>query len=116
MSPRADEHEGVLNDTAVKRESDQMNAEARKILTEDLLMFTESEAFLRWFGKYAVPAMTQDFPVNNGSQLAEFMGRRQVVIEIIKEMDDVSPGFVKRIFEVREKYDNRLRHAAQVRD
>lgn len=113
---RADEHEGDLSNTEVKRQNDQMNAEARKILAEDLLMLTESEAFLRWFGKHAVPALTQAFPVEHGSKLAQFMGRRELVLDVIKEMDDISPGFVRRIFEVREKYETRLRHAARVRD
>lgn len=113
MSPRADEHEGVLSDTQVKREADQRNARALQILSNDLLDLTESDVFLRWFGKYAAPALTQDFPVNNGSTLAQFMGRRQLVLQIVEEMDQASPGFLKRVMIVREQYENDLRLAAQ---
>lgn len=111
--PRADEHEGTLNDTETKRAADRMNSRARKILSHDLADLTENTAFLRWFGKYATPVLTQDFPVNNGSALAEFMGRRQLVLQVIEEMDAESPGFLKRVLIVREEYEKDLRHAAQ---
>lgn len=113
MSPRADEHEGSLSDTEVKRQHDRMESRAKQILQSDVLELTESGAFLRWFGKYAHPVLTQDFPVNNGSTLAQFMGRRQVVLQIISEMDEHSPGFVRRVLEARDDYERELQRAAE---
>src|SRR5438445_1376544 len=67
MSPRADEHEGDLNDTETKRRHDRAEARAVQILQHDALELTESGTFLRWFSKYAYPMLVQNFPVNNGS-------------------------------------------------
>lgn len=113
---RADEHEGILNDTEVKRQGDRVQKRAREILTADLEMLTEHKSFLRWFGKYAYPIMTQDVPVNNGSTLAHFMGRRQLVLEVIKEMDMESPGFLRRVLEVRDLYERELLAYAQQKE
>lgn len=110
---RADEHEGDLNSTETKRAADRMNSRARQILSGDLADLTENDAFLRWFGKYAHPMMTQNFPVNNGSLLAHFMGKREMILQIIDEMESESPGFLKRVLIVRERYENDLRLAAQ---
>lgn len=110
---RADEHEGDLSSADVKRQADQMNARAREIVSSDLLDLTEAEVFLRWFGRYVVPALTQDFPTSNAPELAKFMGRRGLILSIVEEMDVASPGFLRRVLAVREKYDNDLRLAAQ---
>lgn len=107
------EHEGDLNDTDVKRARDMREAEARKILYSDLNELTENDAFLRWFGKFAHPALTQDFSVNNGSNLAQFMGRRQIVIQMMADMDLAAPGFMLRMLTVREQYERRLEAATR---
>lgn len=113
---RADEHEGDLNSTEVKRQADQMNARAREILGDAFLHLTENEAFLLWFSTHAHPMMVQNFPVNNGSLLAHFMGKRELVLKMIDEMDSASPGFLQRMLGVRVKYHNDLRHAAQKKE
>lgn len=110
---RADEHEGALNDSEVKRQNDRANSRAAEILRNDALALTESGAFLRFFSRYAYPALYENFPVNGGSQLAEFMGKRALIIEIGKEMDAVSPGFHQRMLQARDDYALELQRAAQ---
>lgn len=110
---RADEHEGDLNDSEVKRANDRANSRAAEILRNDALALTESGAFLRYFSRYARPALYENFPVNSGSQLAEFMGKRALVIEISKELDAVSPGFYQRMLQASEDYVLELQRAAQ---
>lgn len=110
---RADQHEGVLNDTEVKRRADKANSRAKEILHHDLLALTENGAFLRWFGKYAYPALVQNFPVNNGSLLAHFMGRRELILQVVDEMDRESPGFIARILAARSDFENELLKAEE---
>lgn len=110
---RADEHEGELNDSEVKRQNDRANSRAAEILRNDALALTESDSFLRFFSRYAHPALYENYPVNSGSQLAEFMGKRALVIEISKEMDAISPGFYQRMLQARDDYARELQRAAQ---
>src|SRR5438270_167530 len=112
MSPRADEHEGALNDSEVKRQSDRANSRAAEILRNDALALTENGAFLRFFSRFAYPALAQNFPVNNGSTLAHFMGKRELVLQIIDELDAQSPGFIRRMLEARDDYQRELQRAA----
>ncbi len=85
-----------------------MEKYAKRVLRGDLSDLTEMDAFLRWFGRFAYPALRQDFPVNNGSNLAEFMGRRQLVNQIIDEMELEFPGFLRRLLEARDRYEQDL--------
>ena|SRR3989442_486895 len=112
MSPRADEHEGDLNDTETKRRHDRAEARAVQILQHDALELTESGTFLRWFSKYAYPMLVQNFPVNNGSMLAHFMGKRELVLQIVDEMNLYAPGFMQRMLSARADYEHQLEQAA----
>lgn len=109
---RADEHEGDLNNTEVKRQHDRVEARSTQILRSDIAELTEAGAFLRWYGKYLFPVLMQDFPVNNGSLLAQFMGRRQLALQIKEEMDLHSPGFINRVMAARMDYERELEMAA----
>jgi hypothetical protein len=113
---RADEHEGDLNDTEVRRQGDRMQKRARWVQNNDINDLTEGGAFLRWFGKFAYPAIFQDFPVNNGSSLAEFMGRRQLTLEMISDLDRDNPGFVQRLLAARADYEKDLLAFAQQKE
>lgn len=110
---RADQHEGVLNDSALKREKDRSQARANEILLNDLAYLTENEQFLRFFGGWAVPLLTQDFPPGKGAELERFMGRRALVLDVISKLDLVSPGVLTRMLEVRKQFENDLSQAAQ---
>lgn len=110
---RADEHEGDLNNTEVKRQHDRRESRAAQILSADVMELTESGAFLRWYGKYLYPSLMQDFPVNNGSLLAQFMGRRQLALQIKDEMEMLSSGFIRRVLEARDNYESELQRAAE---
>lgn len=111
---RADEHEGELNDSEVKRQNDRANSRAAEILRNDALALTESGSFLRFFSRYAYPALYEvPVSVDHGSRLAEFMGKRALIIEISKEMDAISPGFYQRMLQARDDYARELQRAAQ---
>jgi hypothetical protein len=110
---RADEHEGVLNDSQEKRESDMMRARADEIQLHDLVYLAENDQFLRFFGGWAVPALTQEFPPGSGAALERFMGRRGLVLDMISRLDLVSPGVLQRMLEVRRLYEKDIRAAAQ---
>jgi len=56
--------------------------------------------------------LTQDFPVNNGSTLAHFMGQRSLVLRMVAELDDALPGFLSRMLEARFDYERELDLAA----
>ena len=112
--PRADEHEGDLNDSAIKRQGDRTKKRANEVLRGDLFALTENQTFLRWFGKYAYPTLVQNFPVNSGSELAKFMGRRELILQVVDEMDATSVGFLRRVLEARDQYElDLLAHAQQ---
>lgn len=110
---RADQHEGDLNDSQTKRENDRYVARANEIETSDLLYLTENVEFLRFFGGWAVPLLTQEFPPGSGAALERFMGRRGLVLDMISKLDALSPGVLQRILEVRKNFVADLRHAAQ---
>lgn len=110
---RADQHEGDLNDSQVKRENDRYVARANEIQMSDLLYLTENEAFLRFFGGWAVPALTQEFPPGSGAALERFMGRRGLVLDMISKLELASPGVLQRTLEIRSRFESDLRHAAQ---
>lgn len=112
MSPRADEHEGDLNDTELKRAADKVNSRAAQILRSDIAELTTQGAFLRFFGRFAHPLLTQDFPVNNGSTLAHFMGQRALVLRMVAELEDCMPGFLSRLLAARFDYERELDLAA----
>lgn len=113
MNERPDEYEGGLGDPAAKEYNDRVAGRARRIMFDDLAELSEHQTFLRWIQRFIYPMLTQDVPVNNGSVLAEFMGRRKLLNEIQRELDEVAPGFLIRVLKAREKYEDDLRQAAQ---
>lgn len=113
MSLRPDEYDGALSSTEVKQENDRIAERARRVMSDDLIELAENATFLRWIQRFIYPTLTQTVPVNNGSMLAEFMGRRNLLNEIQRELDEVAPGFLIRVLKAREKYENDLRLAAQ---
>lgn len=110
---RADQHEGELNDSQAKRENDRYIARANEIQTSDLLYLTANVEFLRFFGGFAYPALMQDVKPGSGAALERFMGRREIVLEMIARLDLLEPGFLQRMLEVRKNFEADLRHAAQ---
>jgi len=115
MSPRADEHEGELNDTDAKRAKDRVEARALQIMRGDIANLTEQGAFLRYIGRHIYPALVQNFPVNSGSELAKFMGKREFALQIINDMDTDHPGFIARLLAARFDYERELELAASPR-
>jgi hypothetical protein len=113
MQERDFEHEGELSRTDVKRARDKREAASKKMITHCLLALTENGDFLLYFQRFVYPMMAQDFPVNNGSALAHFMGKRQLVLQIVAEMDAVSPGFLSRLLATRDSYEKQLRAAEE---
>jgi hypothetical protein len=111
-TPRADEHEGLLTDPELKKQADKVAKRTAAILRNDVAELTESGAFLRFFGRYATPALFEDYPVNNGSTLAHFMGGRGLVLRMIKELENEHPGFIDRMLAARLDYQRELEKAA----
>lgn len=109
---RADEHEGDLNDTQVAREADMRDATAFKILTQTNLLLTDDANFLLWIQKYVYPMMAQRVP-EHGADLERFMGRRNLLIEMINEMELAEPGFLSRVLGARDRYAQILLAAEQ---
>lgn len=109
---RADEHEGDLNDTLIARQSDMRDAEARKILTHTARLLSDDGNFLLWFQRYAYPVIAQKVP-EHGADLERFMGRRNLICEIMDEMDMVEPGFLSRVLAARDRYARALLAAEQ---
>jgi hypothetical protein len=91
-TPRADEHEGLLTDPELKKQADKVAKRTAAILRNDVAELTESGAFLRFFGRYATPALFEDYPVNNGSTLAHFMGSRGLVLRNDQGVGERAPG------------------------
>jgi hypothetical protein len=105
---RADEHEGDLNSTEVKRANDQIEKRAKEIMRQDITELTTNGAFLRYMGRYIYPALMQNVPVNNGSQLAHAMGKRELILAIIQEHESIEPNFVARVLAARNDYEREL--------
>lgn len=112
ITPRADEHEGALSDPEHKKQADKVAKRAAQILRSDVSELTESGAFLRFFARFSVPALFEDYPVNNGSMLAHFMGERALVLKMIKELEKEHPGFIDRMLSARFDYQLELEKAA----
>lgn len=105
----ADRSEGVLSDAQVQREARKADAQARRVNREDLYTLDRNANFRRWFGKYAVPLLMLDIRTSNGGDLQHFMGRRSLVLEMIKEFDDMEQGFYQRVLSARQAFENELR-------
>lgn len=110
--PRADEHEGPLADTEVKRAQDKAEARANMIMRADVAELTEGGAFLRFFGRFAHPVLFQRVPVSNGSQLAAWAGKRELVLDMVDAMEHDHPGFLERMLMARFDYARELNKAA----
>lgn len=111
---RADEYEGSLNDSLVKRAHDRLTAKQREIEKLDLRQLVANESFLRWFGRYAMPLLMQDQPVQNGSNLAHFMGQRGLILRMLGEMEQVAdPRTALTIFKIRADFLQVLKDAAR---
>lgn len=105
---RQDEHEGVLNDSEAARRSDKRDKRARQVLKHDVCELTEGGAFLRWFGRYAITYIMGVQSVNNGSVLAHFMGKRELILQMMADMEQESPGVLGRVLKARADYENEL--------
>lgn len=105
---RQDEHEGVLNDEEAARRAKKRESRARHILKHDAAELTEGGAFLRWLGKYAITYIMGVQSVNNGSVLAHFMGKRELILQMLADMEQESPGVLGRVLTARADYEAQL--------
>ena len=112
MSERDFEHEGELTNPEARRAAQKRNAEANRILTENLRRLSTDDDFLLWFQRHAYPAMIQAIP-EHGADLERRMGHRNLIASIVSEMDTAAPGFLSRMIAAREEYDTRLRAAEE---
>lgn len=112
---RADQHEGDLNNTQAANAARAMEAEAQKILGQTFLLLADDDNFMLWFQRFAYPVMTQHVP-EHGADLERFMGRRQLVIQIIQEMELVAPDFTMRVLNARHRYQKMIVAAGQAEE
>lgn len=110
---RGEMEEGPLGDPESRREREEAEAKVRRINREDLFMLDRELHFRRWFGKYAAPLIMMDIRTSNGGDLQHFMGRRSLVLDMIKELDQEIPGFYERVLLARKAVDNELRQRPQ---
>lgn len=116
MGERDFEHEGDLSNPEAKRSADRVASRVREIVGDNLSALTENKAFLFWFQRYGYPLITGVVPVNNGSMLASFSGQRELILKMLNEMDEASPGFLSRMLAVRDEYERELRRVAEQED
>jgi len=94
--------EGFLSDAKQQRTKQQTEKYVTDLYTEDIRMLSRDGRFRRWFGKFAEPLLMMDVRTNNGGDLQHFAGRRSLVLEIIKEFDEVEPGFYGLVLSARQ--------------
>jgi len=109
---RADEQEGILNDSSAKRAKDQVEAEARRLNRSDLLELLGNPAFLRWLQKFVYPCLMQAFPVGDHAELAAFKGRHHLLLEMMRDFEEQEGNFLGRLIDARENYQSMLLRAA----
>lgn len=111
---QAHEHEGDLMDTDLKRQSDMVQARGAQIMRGDVGELTENGAFLRFFARFAHPVLFQaGVAVNNGSALAAWTGRRELILEMVRELENEHPGFIERMLMARFDYTREIAKAAE---
>jgi hypothetical protein len=69
--------------------------------------------FRRWFGKHAMPLLMLDVRTNNGGDLQHFMGRRSLVLDILREFEEVDPNFYINVQQARAVIDAELKFIAR---
>lgn len=106
------EYEGPLSDPAVQRAGDKRMAEANRILKDNLKRLSLDDDFLLLFQRYAYPVLAQDTPFH-GADLERFIGRRSMIAQVIREMDEAVPGFLSRVIAARDDYESRLNAAEE---
>jgi hypothetical protein len=105
---RPDEHEGQLSDPKVQRAAQIAEKRARQIRAEDMHELRNSVAFKRWFQSYYVPRVLKIFKTNNGSELQDYNGQKNLLAQMQMEFEEFEPGFLEDILEVRRKYEQSL--------
>lgn len=93
--------EGILSDPKAQRARQKEEKIVTDLYAEDIRSLERDGRFRRWFGKFAVPLLMMDIRTNNGGDLQHFMGRRSLVLEIIREFDSEVPGFYERVLSAR---------------
>ena len=106
---RPENYEGRLGSTDEQRAAQRTDAAIRRTNREDIATLERSEAFRRWFARYAVTTLFLDFRTGNGGELQAFHGRRSLVLEMGEEFNRQAPGFYERVLCARRALENELK-------
>lgn len=107
MPPR---EEGPLSNRENQKKTQEVEARARRTILGDLRTLESVPEFRRWMGRLCQRCgLTDAFSTSNGSEMFRFEGRRSIAVEVVKEFDDLVPGFYERVLAARRAFENELR-------
>lgn len=95
------EHEGPLSNREVQQARQKNEAKLLRQNREDLRALAANGAFRRWFGRYSESVLPLDIRTTNGGDIQHFMGRRSLVLEMKRELEQIEPAFYEAILATR---------------
>jgi hypothetical protein len=111
MPPR---EEGPLSNRENQKKAQEAEAKARRVIFGDIRTLENVPEFRRWMGRLCQRCgLTDAFNTSNGSEMFRFEGRRSIAVEVVKEFDDLVPGFYERVLAARRAFENELRSEPQ---
>lgn len=101
--------EGPLSNRENQKKAQESEARARRTILGDLRTLESVPEFRRWMGRLCQRCgLTDAFSTSNGSEMFRFEGRRSIAVEVVKEFDDLVPGFYERVLAARRAFMNEI--------
>lgn len=104
---------GQLSDPTEQRAAQQAEKRARQVVKQDQVSLVDHPAFIRWLGRYVVPAILEPIMTTNGGDIQKFIGRRELAMKMVIELDEVQPGFLEKLLGARRSLAEDLKKASQ---
>ena len=104
---------GQLSDPAEQRAAQQAEKRARLVVREDQHALIDNPAFIRWIGKYVIPPLLEHVATTNGGDIQKFIGRRELAMKMVNELDEVQPGFLEKLLGARRSLLEDLKKVPQ---
>lgn len=79
----------------------QADKRARTVIRQDQNALVDDPAFLRWISRFVVPPILEVVATTNGGDIQKFIGRRELALKMVNELDDIQPGFLEKLLGAR---------------
>ena len=114
MSDRREE--GPLGDRHQQNARQRAEAEQRRRDRDRLTILLKTPAFVEWIGAHTVPYLLGDKATTNGGDLQHFMGERQHALFLLRDFEQIAPGFTERVLSTRRTLLEEVRNISTPAD